>query len=100
MSDVNWGNLGVVTTEETTILFSEDQQSFDIWTVASNEAGGIMPKLLGNHLGLTFIEAVRGWAAFNDMEDYLDPLGLTYDGLPLVESRSEAMSLAGQYRRV
>jgi hypothetical protein len=99
MTDFNWGTFGVITTEETTTLFNEEQKSFDIWTVEPNNNGAIIPKLLGTQLGLTFVEAVRVWASLEETMEYLDPLGMTYNGLPLVESRREAVNLTAQYRR-
>lgn len=97
MAQLNWGKHGVVTTEESISLFQEDQHLFEIWTVQASSTGIAAPVRLDNQIGTSFLEALSAWATLNELEESFDPLSLTYNGLPLVDSRQAAAKLAMEY---
>ena len=100
MTTFDWGAHGMVTTQESTVLTSHEQQLWEIWTIEILDTGAIIPKRLGDQLATDFNEAVLGWAEMAEVEAFLDPLTLTYNGMPLVDSRKAAADLVQRYRQI
>ena len=99
MSTLNWGSHGVVTTEEAVNLFQENQRAFEIWTVQASTTGVTVPVMLSTQLASSFREALQQWAMLEEKEEFFDSLSLTYNGLPLVESRSEATQISIEFNK-
>lgn len=93
----NWPSNSFVATEETTTFLNEGKEMYELWTVVPTETGNIMPSLLGNQLGTSFADAVENWVELMGDLHCFDPLAMTYDGLPVVQSRREAIAVGQQY---
>ncbi|MCP4526634.1 MAG: hypothetical protein GY833_12085 [Aestuariibacter sp.] len=92
-----WPSNSFVATEETTTFLHEGKDMYELWTVLATETGNIMPDLLGNQLGSSFEDAVENWVDLMGELHLFDPLAMTYNGLPVVASRMEAMAIGQQY---
>lgn len=99
MTTFDWSTHGMVTTQESTVLVRDDQQLWEIWTIETLDTGAFIPKRLGDQLAGSFAEAVQGWAEMAEVEAFLDPLTLTYNGMPLIESRKAAADIVQRYRQ-
>lgn len=98
MHSGDWYGQSVMATEEATIFTAQDKQLWELWTVEMLDSGTVIPKRLGAQLGNDFAEAVADWAESNMMEDYVDPLTMSFSGMPLATSYQEASQIAQQYR--
>lgn len=99
MNPTHWGSGGVIATEESTVITTKEQQFYEIWTVKVLDTGTAVPERLDSQLGDDFEDAVRNWAELTGNEEYFDPLTLSFNGMPLIGSRDEAMALMRQYRQ-
>lgn len=98
MNPHNWYDHGVMATEESTVFTAHDQQLWEIWTVEVLDSGTAVPKRLGSQLGNDFAGAVTDWVESTVMEEHFDPLTMSFNGMPLVSSREEAMALVQRRR--
>lgn len=98
MNPRTWHDHGVMATEESTVFTTHDQQLWEIWTVAVLDSGTAIPKRLGVQLGNDLAGAIADWVEASVMEEHFDPLTLSFNGMPLVGSREEALQLVQRHR--
>ncbi len=92
-----WPINSFVATEEITTFLHEGKDMYELWTVMATETGNIMPDQLGSQLGTTLADALEAWVELMGDPHRFDPLAMTYNGLPVVGSRTEALLLGQHY---